>query len=213
MDYETLQKANSAIDPIDIRGKKYAQVNQRIKAFRMCYPEGAIKTELIEDKDGRCVIKATVYADYPDRIIGTGTAYEVESSSNINRGSYIENCETSAVGRALGMCGFGIDFAVSSADELSRKQESSESDMYKTELCKYAPKCSDCGLPILPLVRTDGNIWTIDEIITYTEGIKADDGKIIKSGRFGRALCGPCQKKSFKAEREAQKRPVNEKPD
>lgn len=206
MDFESLQKANSLIDPIDIRGKKYAQVNQRIKAFRMCYPEGSILTDLVEDKDGRCVIKATVYADYPNRIIGTGTAYELESSGSINRGSYIENCETSAVGRALGMCGFGIDVAVSSAEELNGKQDRFESDMYKTELTKYAPLCADCNLAILPLVKTDGTIWTIEEIITYTEGIKSDKGEVIKGGRFNRRLCGYCQKKAFKKEREEQKK-------
>ena len=42
MDFKALQEANDSIELTDIKGKKYAQVNQRIKAFRMCYPEGAI---------------------------------------------------------------------------------------------------------------------------------------------------------------------------
>ena len=46
MDFKALQEANDSIELTDIKGKKYAQVNQRIKAFRMCYPEGAIVTEL-----------------------------------------------------------------------------------------------------------------------------------------------------------------------
>ena len=51
--------------------------------------------------------------------MGTGTAYEKENSSFINKTSYIENCETSAVGRALGMAGFGIDTSVASAEEVA----------------------------------------------------------------------------------------------
>ena len=51
-------------------------------------------------------------------MLGTGTAYEKESSTFINKTSYIENCETSAVGRALGMAGFGIDTSVASAEEV-----------------------------------------------------------------------------------------------
>lgn len=118
MTFEDLQKANQSIATTNIKGKEYAEVNQRIKAFRMMFPEGTISTELISNEDGVCVFKACVYAN--DRTpLGTGHAYERESSSFINKTSYIENCETSAVGRALGMCGFGIDTSVCSAEELN----------------------------------------------------------------------------------------------
>ena len=126
--FEDIARANQAITTTNIKGKEYAEVNQRIKAFRMVYPEGCIKTELVSNKDGVCVFKAEVYsgisaedeeAGYEDNLLGTGHAYEMESSSFINKTSYIENCETSAVGRALGMAGFGIDTSVCSADELN----------------------------------------------------------------------------------------------
>ena len=128
MRFEELQNANQAISTTNIKGKEYAEVNQRIKAFRMVFPDGCIRTELISNEDGVCVFKAEVYSGlsaedeekgYEDNLLGTGHAYEKESSSFINKTSYIENCETSAVGRALGMCGFGIDASVCSADELN----------------------------------------------------------------------------------------------
>lgn len=122
MTFEELQKANQSIATTNIKGKEYAEVNQRIKAFRMLYPEGTIHTELISNADGVCVFKASVYANGDatiNSLLGTGHAYERESSSFINKTSYIENCETSAVGRALGMCGFGIDTSVCSAEELN----------------------------------------------------------------------------------------------
>ena len=56
-------------------------------------------------------------------ILGTGYAREDQNSSYINNTSYIENCETSAVGRALGMCGFGIDTAVASYEEVKQVEQ------------------------------------------------------------------------------------------
>lgn len=125
--YSDLVKANESIKTTDIKGKKYAEVNQRIKAFRMVFPEGFIRTSIVMLEDGMCVIKAEVGeyifndGDSPsfhkEALLGTGIAYEKEDSSFINKTSYIENCETSAVGRALGMAGFGMDAEVASAEE------------------------------------------------------------------------------------------------
>ena len=84
----------------------------------MVHPLGAIITEMLSNEGGVCVFRATIY-DNEAKVLGTGTAYEKESSNFINRTSYIENCETSAVGRALGMCGFGIDTSVASAEEVT----------------------------------------------------------------------------------------------
>lgn len=104
---------------IDIKGKEYIPVNERIKEFWRIYPNGRINTNIISIENGTVVIKANVYADRTDdRPTATGTAYEQEASSFINKTSYIENCETSAVGRALGMLGIGIDTSVASSDEV-----------------------------------------------------------------------------------------------
>ena len=119
--YEDIKKVNDAVSSIDVKGKPYMEVNQRIKAFRMLYPAGSIRTEILSNEGGVCIIKATVgYTDESGDflILGTGTAYEKEGSTFINKTSYIENCETSAVGRALGMAGLGIDTSVASAEEV-----------------------------------------------------------------------------------------------
>lgn len=120
--FEDIRKANETIRTTDIKGKEYAEVHQRIKAFRMVYPEGFIMTHIITDENGKCIFQANVgfYDDAGNaNVIGTGTAYEKENTSYINKTSYLENCETSAVGRALGMAGFGIDTSVASAEEVS----------------------------------------------------------------------------------------------
>lgn len=115
--FKDINKANETIKTTDIKGKDYAEVNQRIKAYRMVYPMGTIKTEMLSNENGVCIFKAIV-TDEDNNLLATGTAYEKENSTFINKTSYIENCETSAVGRALGMCGFGIDTSVASADEV-----------------------------------------------------------------------------------------------
>lgn len=115
--WEKLVKVNKAIKPVDIKGKDYAQVNDRIKAFRELCPNGTITTDIIELANGVVTMKATVY-DEEGKILGTGLAQEKESSNYINKTSYIENCETSAVGRALGFAGIGVDGSMCSAEEL-----------------------------------------------------------------------------------------------
>lgn len=116
--YQEIKQANESIRTTDIKGKDYAEVNQRIKAFRMVYPNGSITTEIIGLDNGIVTMKAVV-ADELGTLLGTGHAQEKEDSSFINKTSYIENCETSAVGRALGMCGFGIDTSVASYEEVA----------------------------------------------------------------------------------------------
>lgn len=116
--YEDIAKVNKTIKTTDIKGKAYADVNERIKAFRKLFPTGMISTEMISNENGVCVFKAIV-ADETGAILGTGHAYEKEGSTFINKTSYIENAETSAVGRALGMAGIGIDTSVASYEEVA----------------------------------------------------------------------------------------------
>lgn len=119
--FDEIIKANKLIETMDLKGKDYCPVNQRIKAFRAVCPDGFIHTEMTANDNGICVFRAEVgyfEEDKTRHILGTGTAYEKESSSFVNKTSYIENCETSAVGRALGMAGFGIDTSIASAEEV-----------------------------------------------------------------------------------------------
>jgi len=110
---------------VNIKGKEYVEVNERIKHFRSNYKDWALSTTILELDNNRCVFQATVFNEN-DRIISTGTAYEVEGSSFINKTSFIENCETSAIGRALGNLGIGIDTSVASYEEVANaiKQQS-----------------------------------------------------------------------------------------
>lgn len=138
--YDQLAVANSIISTTKVQNKDYAEVNQRIKAFRFLYPQGFITTNVESIQDGVCVMTARVgyYEDGKPVILGTGTAYEKENSSFINKTSYIENCETSAVGRALGMAGIGIDISVASAEEVQNAILNQEGDKEATKTEKQS---------------------------------------------------------------------------
>ena len=101
--------------PVQIHNKEYFTVAERVAKFREDYPVGTIQTELIEAEGPNVIMKATILEN--DKVVATGFAEEVRGSTNINKTSALENCETSAVGRALAFFGLaGTEIA--SADEV-----------------------------------------------------------------------------------------------
>ena len=118
MKYEDIKRVNKGIGTIPIHGKNYAQVPDRVQAFRSLEPEGSIKTEIVHMTENAVVIRAEIY-NASGALLATGTAEEKANSSQINRTSYIENCETSAVGRALGFLGIGSEASIASAEEVN----------------------------------------------------------------------------------------------
>lgn len=118
--FEQIQKVNEDLKGIDFKGKNYVMVNSRVTAFRKLFPAGFIHTDIVSLENGVVVMqsKAGYYEDGKEIILGTGLAYEKESTSYINKTSFIENCETSAVGRALGFLAIGNDDSICSAEEL-----------------------------------------------------------------------------------------------
>lgn len=121
---EDMEAANANVKSIDVKGKSYVMVNERIKAFRYVFPLGTISTEILEDDGERVTVKAYVYDG--NTLLATGHAFEVKAASYINKTSYIENCETSAVGRALGFLGFGCDDSLASAEEVKNAIEAQD---------------------------------------------------------------------------------------
>ena len=115
--FSDIKTANEAIMTIDVKGKDYSAVNERIKAFRMNHPLGSIATNIEKLENGVVVMSCEV-RDENEKLLGKAYAYEKEGSTFINKTSYIENCCTSCTGRALGYAGYGIDLSVCSAEEV-----------------------------------------------------------------------------------------------
>jgi hypothetical protein len=91
-------------------GAQYAKVDTRVKEFRKDFPQYEITTDIVEITEDVCICK-TYIRNEEGRTIATGYAREVKEKNTRNQTSYLEICETSAVGRALaffGYCGDGI---------------------------------------------------------------------------------------------------------
>jgi hypothetical protein len=152
MTYEQILQANKSIKTTDVKGKDYAEVNQRIKAFRSICPGGCIETIMLSCNDGVCVIQAIV-KDETGKVLGTGHAYEKEGSTFINKTSYIENCETSAVGRALGMCGIGIDTSVASYEEVANAIKQQEEKVTPNHIAALMMLADRKGVTVAKLLK------------------------------------------------------------
>ena len=142
--YENIIEVNKLVTYTNIKGKNYAEVAQRVQAFRKLIPGGYITTEIIHMDDSVVYMKAEVgyYESGAKVMLSTGFAYERQDASMINKTSYIENCETSAVGRALGFVGIGSEKGIASAEEVTHAietQEAMESGKIPEKIKRDAP--------------------------------------------------------------------------
>lgn len=154
---------------VNIKGKNYVMVNERIKHFRTSeeYKGWSLSTEIISLTEDSCVLKAII-CDENGVIKATGIAQEDRTSSMINKTSFVENCETSAWGRALGCLGIGIDDSIATAEEVNMAVKKQE--QFQQLKCR----CADC-----------------DEIISEKVALYS-----LKN--YGKELCYNCQKNQIK---------------
>lgn len=118
MTKEKRAAANKGIKTMPIKGKNYATVATRLNEFWAVCPDGSIDTTVCDIDESHVLMQAKVY-DEKDHLLATGTAEEEKEASRINSTSYVENCETSAIGRALANAGFGSEENIASAEELT----------------------------------------------------------------------------------------------
>ena len=148
---------------INIKGNEYILVKDRVLYFNENYPNGKIETELLSEINSEMVVmKATITPDVdnPTRIF-TGYSQATWGDGYINKTAAMENCETSAVGRALGMMGIGVIDSIASADEINKAQTQP----------KYTPKkTSDVQRPIIGIGKITSQEKS--EFLTKVEKMK-----------------------------------------
>ena len=143
-----LQKAMAEINDLNRThgvtqrgGKKYTEVFVRVEAFRKAFAlDHGINTEILLDDGKRVVIKATVI-NAAGMIVGSGMAEEIRGSSNVNKTSALENCETSAIGRALASIGLhgGTYASLNEIDAVPRKAAAQQQQAQSTQPPAPAP--------------------------------------------------------------------------
>jgi len=107
---------------INIKGKEYVTVAERILYFNENYPNGMITTKLLSNlEDKHIFMQSTIVPDVlkPERFF-TGYSQAVVGQGMVNTTAALENCETSAVGRALAMLGIGVLESIASSDEINK---------------------------------------------------------------------------------------------
>lgn len=150
---------------IDIKGKKYVLVDDRVSFFNETYPNGYIQTTLIsQPSDKMVVVKAKVVPDNKNESrYFTGYSQAIWGEGIVNKTAALENAETSAVGRALAFMGIGVIDSIASADEMVKagatQQRPDSRPAYQvsrpeTPRHETAQACKDCGAEMVNNPKT-----------------------------------------------------------
>ncbi len=99
----------------------YETVESRLEKWHEKYPDNRIETELIEANDKRFIVFAKIFKTEADqKPCATGLAFEIITEKGVNSTSALENCETSAIGRALANAGFAAKGKRASREEMAK---------------------------------------------------------------------------------------------
>lgn len=135
----------------------YETVESRLARFWKDYPDGRINTILAEATATRFIVQAYIYRTEADQHPwAVGLAEETISGRGVNSTSALENCETSAIGRALATAGYATKGKRPSREEMAKVQEQSK---VKAELDKVKAKMAQTSSEYIPVAKAD-DLWT-----------------------------------------------------
>jgi len=138
----------------------YETVEERLIKFWKDHPDGQIHTRLLEHTTGRFIVEASVFRTEADvRPWTTGLAEETVQGRGVNATSALENCETSAIGRALANAGYATKGKRASREEM-RKVASKNAAQTAIETAKA--KMAQTATEYVPIAKED-NPWAIRE--------------------------------------------------
>jgi hypothetical protein len=136
----------------------YETVEVRLEKFIKDFPDFRVETELVSFQNDRYIVKAWIYRTFADSTpFSSGLAEETISSRGVNATSALENCETSAIGRALANAGYA-----------SKGKRPSKEEMVKVARTKLAEPKQD----YIPVVKED-DPWTIKTVAMPTTSAEA----------------------------------------
>jgi hypothetical protein len=136
----------------------YETVEERLIKFWKDHPDGRIETKLVEASASRFIVQAYIYRTEVDQYPwSTGLAEETVSGRGVNATSALENCETSALGRALASAGYATKGKRPSREEMAKVQEQSK---VKASIEEVKAKMAQTSSEYIPVVK-DNDPWTM----------------------------------------------------
>ena len=135
----------------------YETVEERLVKFWKDHPDGQIHTKLLEHTSGRFIVEASIYRTEADqRPWTTGLAEETIQGRGVNATSALENCETSAIGRALANAGYATKGKRASREEMSKVAKGQE---VKATIEEVKAKMADTAKEYVP-VPVESDPWS-----------------------------------------------------
>lgn len=148
----------------------YIEVHERIAAFKAAHPEGSLQSEIYMLNDSVVVMKAYAYRTPQDERPGIGfSSLGIPGSTPYTKGSEIENCETSAWGRAIAALGFEVKRGIASREEVTNKQGDAGTRSYTPKAAQKSPPdwagplqdaLADRGIALVDVGRITGSPTT-----------------------------------------------------
>ena len=176
----------------------YETVETRLEKWHGQYPDSRVETELIEASNTRFIVFCKLFKTEADpKPCATGLAFETITEKGVNSTSALENCETSAIGRALANAGFAAKGKRASREEMA-KVNNAEPNQYEKKLAerRYSPPATRSAAVEDALrasfavenKEADPQQWTVSEVVdqiasaTPNEPPACDHGHILKQG-------------------------------
>jgi len=136
----------------------YETVEERLIKYWKDHPNGRIITHLLESGSARFIVKADLYrGDDLQTVWTTGLAEETVQGRGVNATSALENCETSAIGRALANAGYATKGKRASREEMSKVAAKSAA---QSAIEEAKAKMSQTSSEYVPIAKED-DPWTI----------------------------------------------------
>ena len=176
----------------------YETVETRLEKWHGQYPDSRVETELIEASNTRFIVFCKLFKTEADpKPCATGLAFETITEKGVNSTSALENCETSAIGRALANAGFAAKGKRASREEMA-KVNNAQPNQYEKKLAerKYSPPGTKSAAVEDALrasfavenKEADPQQWTVSEVVdqiasaTPNEPPACEHGHILKQG-------------------------------
>jgi hypothetical protein len=176
----------------------YETVETRLEKWHGQYPDSRVETELIEASNTRFIVFCKLFKTEADpKPCATGLAFETITEKGVNSTSALENCETSAIGRALANAGFAAKGKRASREEMA-KVNNAEPNHYEKKLAerRYSPPATRSAAVEDALrasfavenKEADPQQWTVSEVVdqigasTPHEPPACEHGHILKQG-------------------------------